>query len=204
MTAPSRGRFLWFPAHKGIALSTREGIVSRAQSVMVHQSYDSMANDDPAIATFLRAAADASPDEEPLVLPLWQRADWATLFSHAQRVKVPRGNMLIRQSVVERALYFIGSGILEVTSVVSYFRVSSIGWFHPGSVVGELSFLDGKARSAEIRAVADSELYRVDFQGYQAFADAHPRKACDLMFAIARVVASRFRNTLSNIERSIG
>ena len=193
-----------FSAHKGIALSTREGIVFRAQSVIVHQSYDSMADDDPAVATFLRAAADASPDEESLVLPRWQRADWATLFSHGQRVRVPRGNMLIRQNAVERALYFIGSGILEVTSVVSYFRVSSIGWFHPGSVVGELSFLDSKARSAEIRAVADSELYRLDLQDYQAFSDAHPREACDLMFAIARVVALRFRNTLSNIERSIG
>jgi len=163
-----------------------------------------MADDDPAVAAFIRAAADASPDEEPLVLPRWQRADWEALFSHAQRVKVLRGNMLMRQSAVERALYFIGSGILEVTSVVSYFRVSSIGWFHPGSVVGELSFLDGKARSADIRAVADSELHRLDFQGYQAFADAHPREACALMFAIAGVVALRFRNTLSNIERSIG
>jgi CRP-like cAMP-binding protein len=70
--------------------------------------------------------------------------------------------------------------------------------------VGELSFLDGKARSAEIRAVVDSELYRLDLQGYQSFADAYPRNACDLMFAIATVVALRLRNTLSNIERSIG
>lgn len=116
-----------------------QGIVTHAPLVMVHQSYDSMANDDPAIAAFLRAAADASPDEEPLVLPRWQRADWEALFSHGQRVNVLRGNMLIRQSAVERALHFIGSGILEVTSVVSYFRVSSIGWFHPGSVVGGAS-----------------------------------------------------------------
>jgi hypothetical protein len=50
----------------------------------------------------------------------------------------------------------------------------------------------------------DSELYRLDLQGYQSFADAYPRNACDLMFAIATVVALRLRNTLSNIERSIG
>ena len=163
-----------------------------------------MANADPGATIFLRAAADASPDGEPLVVPRWQRADWDTLFSHGQYVKVPRGNMLIQQGAAERALYFVESGSLEVISIVSYLRVSSIGWFDSGSVVGELSFLDGKPRSAEIRAVVDSELCRLDFQNYQAFADAHPRKACDLVFAIGRVVALRLRLTLSNIERSVG
>jgi CRP-like cAMP-binding protein len=171
---------------------------------MVRQSYDIMENADPGVTAFLRAATDASPDLEPLVLPRWQPADWEALFSHGHHVSVSRGNMLIRQNAAERALYFIETGILEIVSLVSYLRVSSIGWFHPGSVVGELSFLDGKARSAEIRAVVDSELYRLDLQGYQSFADAYPRNACDLMFAIASVVALRLRNTLSNIERSIG
>lgn len=163
-----------------------------------------MTSADPGFIAFIRAAGAASPDEEPLVLPQWQLADWEALFSHAQRVNVLRDNMLIRQNAAERALYFIASGVLKVLSVASYVRVSSIGWFHPGSVVGELSFLDGKARSAEIVAVVDSELYRLGFEGYQAFADAHPRKACDLVFAIGSVVAVRLRNTLSNIERSIG
>jgi CRP/FNR family cyclic AMP-dependent transcriptional regulator len=169
---------------------------------MVHQSQDSMANVDPGVTAFLRAA-DASSDREPLVVLRWQQADWESLFSHARHVKVAGGNMLIRQDAAERALYFVESGVLEVTSVGSYLRVSSIGWFHPGSVVGELSFLDGKPRSAEIWAVVDSELYRLDFQDYQAFADAHPRKACDLVLAIGRVVALRLRHTLSNIERSV-
>lgn len=163
-----------------------------------------MASADPGVMVFMRAAAAATPDEEPLVVHQWELADWEALFSHAQRVNVARGDILIRQSTPERALYLIVSGVLKVISVASYIRVSSIGWFHPGSVVGELSFLDGKARSAEIIAVADSELYRLGFEGYLAFADTHPRKACDLALAIGSVVAVRLRNTLSNIDRSIG
>jgi|SRR5689334_12697096 len=163
-----------------------------------------MTNNDSGVTAFVRAAAAAAPDEEPVALPGWQLADWEDLFSHAQGLRIARGDKLIRLHAAERALYFIASGVLEVISVASYIRVSSIGWFHPGSVVGELSFLDGKARSAEIIGVADSELFRLGYPEYQAFADAHPRKACDFIFAIGGVVATRLRNTLSNVERSIG
>lgn len=163
-----------------------------------------MASADPGVIVFMRAGAAATADEEPLVVHHWELADWEALFSHAQRVTVARGETLIRQSTPERALYLIASGILKVISVASYIRVSAIGWFHAGSVVGELSFLDGKARSAEIVAVADSELYRLGFDDYLAFADTHPRKACDLALAIGSVVAVRLRKTLSTIERSIG
>jgi CRP-like cAMP-binding protein len=163
-----------------------------------------MAGADPGVIVFMRAVAAATADEEPLVVHQWELADWEALFSLAQRINVARGEMLIRQSAAERALYLIASGVLKVISVASYIRVSAIGWFHPGSVVGELSFLDGKARSAQIVAVADSELYRLGFEDYLAFADTHPRKACDLALAIGSVVAVRLRNTLSTVERSIG
>jgi CRP-like cAMP-binding protein len=61
-------------------------------------------------------------------------------------------------------------------------------------VVGELSFFDGHARSAKVWAIADSELYRFEFTAYQAFADEHPRKACDLLLALGSVVSARLRN----------
>src|SRR5438552_7647530 len=98
------------------------------------------------IAAFLRAAADeANPDGELLVVPYWQRVDWEALFSYAQRVKVACGNVLIRHGADERALYFAASGLLEVHSVSG--GSSAIVMVHPGSVAGELSFLDGKPRA---------------------------------------------------------
>jgi CRP/FNR family transcriptional regulator, cyclic AMP receptor protein len=161
--------------------------------------HDSMTETDTAFAPFLRAAAEASPDAELLVVPHWQRSDWETLFSHAQRVKVACGNVLISQGAAERALYFLASGLLEVDSASG--GMSAIVMVHPGSVVGELSFLDGKPRAAKVRAVTDSDLYRLEVPDYQAFVHAHPRKACDLAFAIGRVVALRLRRTLSNVGR---
>jgi CRP-like cAMP-binding protein len=116
-------------------------------------------------------------------------------------LNVARGKVLIQEDASERVIYFVASGLLEVTSVLSSQSMGAIAKVHPGSVVGELSFFDGRPRSAKVWAVADSELYRLDFADYQAYADAHPRQACDLLMAIGRVVASRLRRTQARNAR---
>jgi len=155
-----------------------------------------------ATSAFTRAAGNGEPDAELLAIPGWQQADWEILFSHAQHVHVARGDVLIRKQATERALYFLASGVLEVTSVLSSHSLGAIAKVHPGSVVGELAFLDGMPRSAKVWAVTDSELYRLDFAGYERFAAAHPRQTCDLLFAIGRVVALRLRHSRTRFSPS--
>lgn len=147
------------------------------------------------IAVFLRAAAEERPERELLVVPRWQQADWETFFSQARRLNVARGKVLIQEDASERVIYFVASGLLEVTAVLSSQSLGTIAKVHPGSVVGELSFFDGRPRSAKVWAVADSELYLLCYDDFQRYADAHPRQACDLLMAIGRVVASRLRRT---------
>ena len=154
-----------------------------------------MAEPSSEIAAFVRAAAESNPDREVLVLPQWTPADWQAFFSYAHRVAVPRGQVLIQEAASERVIYFVASGLLEVTAVLASQSLGSIAKVHPGSVVGELSFFDGQRRSAKVWAVADSELYRLDYGDFQRYADTYPRPACDLLMAIGRIVASRLRRT---------
>ena len=148
-----------------------------------------------AVAPFVRAAAQDNDEQELLVIPRWREADWETLFSYAERIRVASGDLLIRKEASERALYFLTSGALEVTAVLSSHSLGPIAKIHPGTVVGELAFLDGMPRSAKVWAVTDSELYRLDFADYERLATAHPRQTCDLLFAIGRVVALRLRHS---------
>lgn len=147
------------------------------------------------IAAFLRAAAEERPDRQLLVVPQWQKADWEAFLSHANPLHVARGKVLIQEEASERVIYFVSSGLLEVTSVMSGQSMGTIAKVHPGSVVGELSFFDGRPRSAKVWSVADSELYRLGYDAFLRYADAHPRQACDLLMAIGRVVALRLRRT---------
>jgi CRP/FNR family transcriptional regulator, cyclic AMP receptor protein len=149
----------------------------------------------PDIEPFVRAAVASKSGSDLLAVPAWGRDDWETLFSYALRTQVGAGEVLIRREAAERALYFVTTGLLEVTAILGSDSLGPIAKIHPGSVVGELSFLDGEPRSAKVWAVTDSELYRLDMGAYERFADAHPRRACDLLFAIGRVVALRMRRS---------
>ena len=144
---------------------------------------------------FMRGATGSTAGADALSVPQWQAEDWTALFTHADLVKVPRGSVLIEKDSAERALYFVATGMLEVTTILGGLSLAAIAKVRPGSVVGELAFLDGRPRSAKVWAVADSELYRLQFTAFEAFADAHPRKACDLLLALGRVVSIRLRNT---------
>ena len=153
------------------------------------------------IAAFLHAAAEERPDRELLVVPQWQEHDWETFLSRARPLKVARGKVLIQEDASERVIYFVASGLLEVTSVVSNQSLGTLAKIHPGSVVGELSFFDGRPRSAKVWSVADSDLYRVDYDAFLQYADAYPRQACDLLMGIGRVVASRLRRVQARGNR---
>ena len=139
--------------------------------------------------------AQDNNEQELLVIPGWREADWETLFSYTERVRVASGDILIRKEASERALYFLTAGMLEVTAVLGSHSLGPIAKVHPGTVVGEIAFLDGMPRSAKVWAVTDSELYRLDFADYERFATAHPRQTCDLLFALGRVVALRLRHS---------
>jgi CRP-like cAMP-binding protein len=156
---------------------------------------------DRAITPFLRAAEETQSEGELLVIPRWRRPAWATLFSYTERLAVPSGHVVISKGAAERALYLVTAGLLEVTSVLGAHSLGVITTVAPGSVVGELSFLDGRPRSAKVWAIADSELHRLHFNQYERYAAAHPREACDLLFALGRLVALRLRHTTSRMSQ---
>jgi CRP-like cAMP-binding protein len=150
---------------------------------------------------FLRPVEETVGDDEGLSIPHWQPADWSTLFSYAELLAVPRGGVVIQKDARERAVYFVASGLLEATHILGALSIEASVILRPGEVAGELSFFDDHPRSSTVYAIADSELYRLRFDRYEAFADAHPRKACDLLLALGRVVSMRLRHTETRRER---
>ena len=62
-----------------------------------------------------------------------------------------------------------------------------------GAVIGEISFFDGKPRTATVWATKPTQLLRLDFEGWRAFAAAHPALGNELLFALGRALAFRLR-----------
>jgi CRP/FNR family cyclic AMP-dependent transcriptional regulator len=154
----------------------------------------SMPQLDDAVAVFVAAGA---PSDDLLRVSGWKSTDWKTLFAYANATPVAAGSVLIQKHEAKRTLYFVASGLLEVTAILSSHSLAPIAKIKAGSIVGELAFLDGKPRSAKVWAVVDSTIYALEYEAYQRFKNAHPGLACELIFGIGRLVAHRFRRTLS-------
>lgn len=140
---------------------------------------------------------------DSLRLPGWPLEAWQALFAHASPVHLGSGEVLIRRGDQDRALYFVVSGELEVRAhagggsdaLGQLFRES------PGSVFGEISLFDGKARTATVWATKPTELLKLDLSGLQAFNAQHPDRGNELLFALGEVLAMRLRRSEDSAAR---
>lgn len=82
-------------------------------------------------------------------------------------LKVPRDKYLFREGDAPDSMYIVKSGALAVTKSKGSSEVvlTEIG---PGSVVGEMALFDMKPRSANVRALRDSEVVSLPYQNLQA------------------------------------
>lgn len=138
-----------------------------------------------------------------LQLPGWELSDWHDLMAGAEDIKLGDGEILLRRGETSSDLYFLVRGNLEVSvpraDSISISPVIAIG---PGSVVGEMAFFDKRGRSASVWSQGASELLRLRRDGFETFKKDHPALACDLLYGIGRILATRLRRQNGNHERS--
>ena len=154
------------------------------------------------ISVFRGAAGSAPFESDELVLLEWSEADWSRLFDHTRSRPYRASEVVIQRSAADRTLYLVAAGSLEVgITQVDGVSISPLARIHAGSVVGEQSFFDGQPRSANVWGVSDGELLRLDLEDFRRFGNAQPGLARDLLFALARVLSSRLRNTTMRVRR---
>jgi CRP-like cAMP-binding protein len=142
------------------------------------------------------ASAKDRADSDVLSLPGWSEEDWAKLLNHAVPQRFRASEMVIQRGALDRALYFVAAGSLEVGVYrVDGMSIAPIARIGIGSIIGEQSFFDGQARSTNVWAVSDGELLRLTFDAFNKFSQDEPALARDFLFALGRVLSLRLRNT---------
>src|SRR6516162_999353 len=86
-------------------------------------------------------------------------ADLDALAGKLRLATFAAGDVVFREGEPGNAMYFIGSGQVEVRSEKTRQRVASLG---AGSFFGEIALLLGGPRSATVRALTDTELFILD------------------------------------------
>ena len=96
----------------------------------------------------------------------------------------------------------IAAGMLEVgVTQVDGVSMTSLARITTGSILGEQSFFDSQPRSANVWAVADGTLLLLPYENFAEFGEAEPALARDFLFAMARVLSIRLRNTSFRLRR---
>jgi CRP-like cAMP-binding protein len=94
--------------------------------------------------------------------------------------ELPAGSVLTRQGAAGGIAYILASGQAEV--IRGGRRLALLG---PGDVVGELSLIDGKPRSATVKAVTDLEVLEIDARDLTRLLHKAPAVSRNLLEALA-------------------
>ncbi|MEX2035555.1 MAG: Crp/Fnr family transcriptional regulator [Xanthobacteraceae bacterium] len=115
----------------------------------------------------------------------------ALLFANAKPVRLSADEVLFLAADPGDGCYRIEQGLLKVSIIAPSGAERILAIVGPGAIVGELSVIDGRPRSASVAAVRDSELSFVSRAVFQSFADQHPQVYRHLV----TLLASRLRDT---------
>lgn len=122
----------------------------------------------------------------------------ATLLSYTQTRQYARDEVVIRRGDTDRGLYVVTAGRFEVVAPVAG-RHRRKALLRPGDIFGELAFFDHRPRSADVRAVEDSEAVVMTTTGFDRLRLAHPQLALRFALHLGRVVSLRFREQGSRL-----
>ena len=92
----------------------------------------------------------------------------------ATQIKLQRNDILVREGEPSHSMYFVQSGELIVSRKDEGQDVI-LGIIRSGEIVGELSFLDEKPRSATVKAMSDCTLILIPRRMIEEIFQSQPK-----------------------------
>lgn len=132
-------------------------------------------------------------------IPLFAGVDLdelAALSAGMHQVTLRENEMLFEQGQPGDSMYVVAEGELKVFTLGVGGREVVLDILGPQNVLGELSLLDGKARSAYARALTDCVLMALDRAPFLDHLHRHPETAIQLMTNLG----TRLRQTMLQTE----
>jgi len=134
--------------------------------------------------------SDALLSEVPLFAGL-REEDQALINTQLDQLQFTSGQRIFNRGDPGGALFIVAGGEVEIFVEDTTGERTVLETARPGSYFGELSLLDGQARSAHAVATQDTKLLRVDRADLEKLFQAHPAAAIDVL----AVIAKRLRET---------
>jgi hypothetical protein len=116
--------------------------------------------------------------------------EWEVMLAFTELRRFWAGEVIVRRGDGERALYLLTAGSLEVRAND---RDEAFKTIDAPSVVGEIAFLDGGSRTADLVAATAGEVRRMSLERFEALSARHPELGRAVLFDLGRIAATRLR-----------
>lgn len=155
----------------------------------------------------VRGSAMADLAAELLIAPtaLMQLSfkDARIVVSYMEPRRIEQGTVFIKAGDTTDTAYMLLLIEGEVTVenlAAGQDTLDTLSVLGPGSLIGELSLIDGLARTASCTATSDLRCASLSREALEALSAKAPRTAARLMFAVSLRVAQRLRETTDKLK----
>ncbi len=138
-----------------------------------------------------RAVAD-----DRVFLPDATDADWRTLLRCVGTERFAVGQRLVEAGDPSDDFFILAEGTVAV-QIRTTFGVKTLATLDAGSVFGEIAFLDGGTRTADVCAVTAGTVLRVTKAAFLSLQISDPQLAGRIALDLGRLCALRLRSTLN-------
>ena len=110
------------------------------------------------------------------------------------------GETVFRSGEQGSEMYLIRRGAVRILLALDDGERRYLSTLGRGDFFGEMSFLDGAPRSADVVAYGEAEFYVLSRETFDAFADEHKKAGLKLVEGLASVLAERLRQSHSEMR----
>ena len=152
---------------------------------------------EPDVVSDAVTAAELEAFDELSELPPAARE---AIASQLVRRTVKAGGFVLKQQERGAGLFLLASGTLEVVIEEAGLKPLVVDSLGEGSIVGEVSLLDGSPASATLRAATDLEVLHLPLASFESLRTDRDALALTLIFALGKLVARRIRESTARRE----
>jgi len=138
-----------------------------------------------------------SLNAEDAFRPRLDPGQWRTFLQYLTRHEVRAGDLLLKQGELDRTVYFVGQGMLQVYVTGGAPGANKIGILRAGSMVGEPGlFADGE-RTANVEAMTTAVVWALRLPRFEELCARIPVIALEVLRAAGSVMALRMRANMT-------
>ena len=123
------------------------------------------------------------------------------MFGFFEERHLSRGDVLFKKGDPVDGLYVIVEGQIGVRIEDAHGVSRRIAAFTPGTMIGEIAFIEGGNRSAQVVTEEESRLWVLKRERLADIEKADPKIVHKLIVNITREIADRLRHTTDDLRR---